>query len=77
MGNITMTLDDELIKRVKKIAVEQDTTLTGMIRGYLMDIARKDEQRTEEIIAELSELMNSNSSEVGPISWTRDQLHER
>mgnify|MGYP006304781665 CR=1 FL=1 len=74
MGNITMTLDDGLIKRVKKIAVEKGTSLTGMIRGYLMDIARKDEQRTEEIIAELSELMNSNNTEVGPISWTRDQL---
>ena len=75
MGNITLTLDDRLIKRLKMIAVENDTTLTGMIRGYLLDIARKDEQRTEEIIAELSELMNSNSIEVGPITWTRDQLH--
>ncbi len=29
MGNITLTLDDGLIKRLKKIAVEKDTTLTG------------------------------------------------
>ena len=30
--NITLSVDDELVKEVRKIAVERDTTLTGLVR---------------------------------------------
>ena len=77
MSNITMTLDDEVIKKVKRIAVEKNTTLTGLVRDYLTGIARREDQRREEVIAQLSEIMNSSNMEVGEITWTRDDLHER
>jgi hypothetical protein len=32
--NITLSLDDKLVKDVRKIAVERDTTLTGLVRDY-------------------------------------------
>jgi len=35
----TLSLDDDLVKEVRKIAVERDTTLTGLVRTYLQDIA--------------------------------------
>ena len=37
--NVTLTLDDDLIKTVRKVAVERDTTLTAMIRSYLERMA--------------------------------------
>jgi len=37
--NITLSLDTELVRRLRKIAVEPDTTLTGMVREYLESIA--------------------------------------
>lgn len=77
MANITMTLDDELIKKVKKIAVEKNTTLTGLVRNYLKQTARREEQRTEEIVAELYRTMNDNSFHIGSAEWTREELHER
>jgi hypothetical protein len=40
--NITLSLDDELIKKVRKIAVERDTTLTGIVRDYLEQLAVED-----------------------------------
>jgi Family of unknown function (DUF6364) len=33
--NITLSLDDELVKKVRKIAVDRETTLTGLVRDYL------------------------------------------
>ena len=77
MSNITMTLDDEVIKKVKKIAVEKNTTLTGLVRDYLTRIAKREDQRTEEVIAQLSDIMNAAEVKVGKITWTRDELHER
>ncbi|RLD33444.1 MAG: hypothetical protein DRI73_05475 [Bacteroidetes bacterium] len=72
-----MTLDDKIIKKVKKIAIEQNTTLTGLVRNYLMGIAKREDQRVEEVISQLSKIMNSSNMEVGEITWTRDDLHER
>lgn len=77
MSNITMTLDDKVIKCVKKIAIEKNTTLTGLVRDYLTGIAKREDQRVEEAIAQLSEIMNSSKMELDEMNWTRDELHER
>ena len=37
--NITLTLDDDLVKEVRKIAVDRDTTLTGLVRAHLEQLA--------------------------------------
>lgn len=41
MVNVTMTLDDDIIKKGKKIAVEKNTTLTGINRDYLTRLAKR------------------------------------
>src|SRR5438876_8010291 len=40
--NITLSLPEELVKRVRKIAVDRDTTLTGLVREYLNELARQE-----------------------------------
>ena len=40
--NLTLSLDDALVKKARKIAVERDTTLTGMVRDYLEKLAAED-----------------------------------
>ena len=40
--NVTLSLDDDLVKKMRKIAIERDTTLTGLIREYLEDLAAAD-----------------------------------
>ena len=77
MSNITMTIDDTVIKKVKKIAIEKNTTLTGLVRDYLTGVAKREDLRAEEIISQLSKIMNSANMEIGKITWTRDELHER
>ncbi len=77
MSNITMTIDDTVIQKVKKIAIEKNTTLTGLVRDYLTGIAKREDYRTEDVISQLAEIMNSSDIEVGEITWKRDVLHER
>ncbi|HXP23034.1 MAG TPA: hypothetical protein VN807_02800 [Candidatus Sulfotelmatobacter sp.] len=33
--NFTLSLDEKLVKEVRKMVVERDTTLTGLVREYL------------------------------------------
>ena len=77
--NITLSLNDELVKTVRKIAVERDTTLTGMVRDYLEAVAAQDaasgRKRRERAALERSfERLQFN---VGKRTWTRADLHVR
>ena len=37
--NITLSIDKETVKKVRKIAIDRDTTLTAMVRGFLHSVA--------------------------------------
>jgi predicted transcriptional regulator len=40
--NVRLTLDDDLVERVRKIADERGTTLTRLVRQYLEDLTAED-----------------------------------
>jgi hypothetical protein len=77
--NVTLSLDDDLVKQVRKIAVEQDTTLTGLVRAYLQRLASEDvasgRQRRERVALERS--FERHSFKMGKRTWERADLYER
>ncbi len=77
--NVTLSLDKELVKKVRKIAVERDTTLTGMVRDYLEKLAvehtASGRMRREREALECS--FERFRFKVGKRSWTRADLHAR
>lgn len=77
MQNITMSLDETVLKKVRKVAINKNTTLTGLVREYLTRLAAREDQRAEEIIEELKASMDSSGVIIGRKTWTRDDLHER
>ncbi|KKK63754.1 hypothetical protein LCGC14_2991090, partial [marine sediment metagenome] len=46
-------------------------------RDYLTRIAKREDQRIEEVIKQLTKIMNAPDTKIGKITWTRDELHER
>ena len=77
--NLTLSLDEKLIKKVRKIAVERDTTLTGMVRDYLEQLAAEDaascRRRREREALERS--FETFSFKVGKRTWKRADLYAR
>jgi hypothetical protein len=72
-----MTIDMRILKKARKVAVEQDTTVTALVRAYLERLAAKEDQTTEGIIEELKRSFGKTNLEIGKRTWTREQLHER
>src|SRR5205823_5006986 len=75
--NITLSLDDELVKKVRKIAVERDTTLTGLVRDYLEKLAVEDAtsgRRWREREA-LERSFERFRFKVGKRTWKRADLY--
>jgi len=77
MANVTMSIEDTLLKRARKIAVERDSTLSDMYRSFLDELVRQDEVRRSFIAQELDALFGQSQAASGGQTWTRDELHER
>ena len=77
--NVTLTLDDDLVKKLRKIAVERDTTLTGMVRAYLHEVAEEHAgsgRRRRELEA-LEESFRKFQFSMGKRTWKREELYDR
>ena len=77
--NITLSLDDKLVKEVRKIAVERDTTLTGLVREYLEKLATENaasgrKRREHEA---LRRSFADFPLKIGKRTWKREDLYER
>ena len=76
MPNITLSVDESIIKKVKKIAIEKDTTMTAMIREYLGRIANGDKAAREQAVEQLESSIKKYGRDMSG-TWTREDLHER
>jgi hypothetical protein len=77
MPNITLSLDEETIKKVRKIALEKDTTLTAMVRDYLSSVAKQDALKKKTVLKKLQGSFKTLSRDMGTRKWTRESLYER
>jgi hypothetical protein len=77
--NITLSLDEKIVKEVRKIAVERDTTLTGLVREYLEKLAaegatggrrRREREALERSFREIH-------LQMGKRTWKRADLYDR
>lgn len=76
MANLTLSLDDQVIKKVRRIALERDTTLTAMVRDYLEQVAQGGDASQEQRARELQETLLKFSRPMGGKDWSRDELYE-
>ncbi|MDA0747296.1 MAG: DUF6364 family protein [bacterium] len=77
MPNITLSVDEDIIKKVRKIAVDKNTTLTAMVREYLQSVAERDAVERMAGIEKLQQSFQTLSREMGGRTWTRDALYDR
>lgn len=77
--NVTLSLDEELVRRVRKIAEQRDTTLTGMVREYLEKVAGEGggSERQRRDVERLKRSFEKLQVRIDKRTWTRADLHER
>ena len=76
MGNLTITVDEESLKKARIRALQEGTSVNALLREFLDAYAgvRREQQEAAGRIAALS---RSSKSRRGGRTWTRDDLHER
>lgn len=76
MANLTLSIDDELLKRARIRALEADTSVNALVRAYLEDFGEGD--RSRRAIGGFLEIARASaaSSGGGGRAWSRDELYE-
>lgn len=74
--NITLAIDEAVLDRVRIIAAERKTTVNGLVRNYLENLSGVDDKRAR-LAKRIDELRAKSTLEVGPVTWSRDDLYER
>jgi hypothetical protein len=75
--NVTLTLDDELVEKVNKIAAEKETTLAGLVNEYLAKVAEENSEIKRLQRERLHDTFRKYSVKMGKRTWTRDDLYDR
>ncbi len=73
--NITLRMDEQLLKDVKHIAVEKDMSVSAWI-VQVVERAAKNSMRYHEAKAFIMKAMEE-APDYGGQTFTRDELHER
>ncbi len=74
--NLTLTLDEDLLKAARKAALDRNTSVNQLVREYLEGLVQQSDRR-KAALAEIEEIFRTNRKRNSPITWTRDDLYER
>jgi len=79
MSNLTLSINDDLLKRARIHALEQDTSVNALVRDYLENLVARRGDSPQSGMAQFLALAKSTHAGSGPEgrTWTRDELHER
>ena len=76
MKNITLSVDEGVIRTVRLYAAERDSTVNALVREFLTELANR-EDRVRKARERIAELSDRSSARIGSRTWTREELHER
>lgn len=76
MANLTISIDDRVLRRARMKALEQGTSVNALLRSYLESFTGMDDSRVQ-AMRELLELSAASGSRSTVPRWTREELHER
>ncbi|MBF0331146.1 MAG: hypothetical protein HQL17_04355 [Candidatus Omnitrophica bacterium] len=77
MANVTMSIDDALLRRARKIALEKNTSVNAIIRAHLQDVVSAQHDQGDA----LAKRFLASVKKLGSHAWkkptSRDELYER
>jgi predicted transcriptional regulator len=76
--NVTLSLPDDLLRHIKRIAADRDTSVSALMAGALARLADEDRRYSAARRRSLGAMQSARNLGTGGIpAWSRDELHER
>ena len=76
MKNLTVSLDDETYRRARTIAAQRDTSVSALVKGFLIELT-SGESKTERLKREERALRERITDFDASDRLSRDDVHRR
>jgi hypothetical protein len=76
MKNVTLSVDEDVLAAVRRLAAERDSTVNALVRDYLTNLAAH-QDRASRARARLRRLSAQSQGRLGKKTWSREDLHDR
>lgn len=76
MSNLTITIDDDTLKKARMRALSQGTSVNAVLKAFLESYAGTRSEQ-EGAVSDLLVLSRAAGSRRGGRRWTRESLYER
>jgi hypothetical protein len=76
MKNVTLSVDENVLVTVRRLAAERNSSVNALVREYLASLAAQ-EDRASRARSRLRQLSRQSGGRLGRKTWTRDDLHDR
>ena len=76
MTNLTITIDEEILKKARIKALEQGTSVNSILREYLESYAGVNNIE-KKAVTNLLKLSRGSDSGRGNAEWDRSEIHDR
>ncbi len=74
--NLTLTVDEALIREARKVALDRNSSVNKLVREYLEGLVKESGAQRAAML-ELEELFREKPYTLGTKDWSRDDLYER
>ena len=75
--NLTLAVDADILRDARKIAIDEDTSVSAMVREFLADLVESRKRKRRRLADELFKTFDEHPFHMGKKTWTREELHER
>ena len=75
MANLTLVVDEDVLRRARIRALQQGTSVNALVRAYLACIAGTSEASRG--MDEFFTAITGTGAGSGGRTWSRDELHDR
>ncbi len=74
MTNLTLSVDEQVLRRARIRAMQQGTSVNALVRDYIARLAGESE--AAEAVAEFLKIAAHARAASGGRSWSRDELYD-
>jgi len=75
--NITLSVPDDLVRRVKVLAAQRDTSVSAIVTDLLTELVDSGASYEAAWAAEEAVMASGTGMQIGQIAWDRNELHQR
>ncbi|HEX2609988.1 MAG TPA: DUF6364 family protein [Gemmatimonadales bacterium] len=74
--NVTLAVEEDLLREARAVAARRHTSINEMVRDFLKDLVNQESRRLA-AFERIQPLLDRPSVELGEPRPSRDELHER